>query len=224
MEITITKIVRSARKTVAIEITPDGCIIIRAPKRLSLKAIEELVQDKEKWIRGKLQEIGRQQKLLQPLQFRTGDELWFLGEKYTFTVTDGSGMIYLQGDKLYFPQEQLERGPELLSRWFKKEAEGILLERTEYFSGLTGIKHNSVKITAARKRWGSCSSKGTLSFSWRLLQAPLPVIDYVVVHELVHIEHMNHSRQFWARVEEILPDYREKREWLRQNRWLLQFL
>lgn len=223
MEITITKIVRSARKTVAIEITPEGCIIIRAPKRLSLKAIEELVQDKEKWIRGKLQEIGRQQKLRQPLQFQTGDELWFLGEKYTFTVTDGSGMIYRQGDQLYFPREQLERGPELLSRWFKKEAEGILRERTEFFSGLTGIKYNSVKIAAARKRWGSCSSKGNLSFSWRLLQAPLPVIDYVVVHELVHIEHMNHSRQFWARVEEILPDYREKREWLRENGRLLMF-
>ncbi|WP_159446801.1 M48 family metallopeptidase [Carboxydocella sp. ULO1] len=224
MQITTTKIIRSARKTVVIEITPDGCIIIRAPKRLSMKAIEELVHGKDKWIRDKLQEIQRQQKLFQPLRFETGDKLWFLGEKYTFTVTDGSGMIYLQGDKLYFPREQLERGTEQLSRWYKKEVERILLARTEYFSGLTGIKYNSVKITSARKRWGSCSSKGVLSFSWRLLQAPLQVIDYVVVHELLHIEHMNHSRQFWARVKQIIPDYRGKRDWLRENQMLLQLL
>ncbi|AVX31425.1 hypothetical protein CTH_1853 [Carboxydocella thermautotrophica] len=224
MQIEIKKIIRSNRKTIAVEIAPDSSLIIRAPKRLPLKIIKDLVQNKEKWIREKLQEIELKQKLYQPLQFKTGDELWYLGEKYIFSITDSCENIFLHDYKLYFPQDQQERAAELLKQWYKEQSKKLLPARAEYYSQLTGIKFNSIKITGARKRWGSCSSGGNLNFTWRLIMAPLRVIDYVVVHELVHIEFMNHSRQFWARVGEIMPDYKEQKQWLRENQLLLELM
>ena len=80
-----------------------------------------------------------------------------------------------------------------------------------------GIEYNNIRITSARTRWGSCSSKKNLSFSYRLIQVPLDVIDYVIIHELAHLKHMNHSKQFWNHVGSMMDDYKEKEEWLKKN-------
>ncbi len=104
--------------------------------------------------------------------------------------------------------------------WIRIAREKIV-ERCRYFSELTGYRPVSVSISSARSRWGSCGAKGTINFSWRLAMAPPEVIDYVVVHELVHLIERNHSARFWRRVAEIIPDHKLHRRWLRENGHLL---
>jgi len=107
-------------------------------------------------------------------------------------------------DFFYLSENYREKAREVFISWYKKEAKKILTERVEFYSKSTGLKPNSVKITSAQKRLGSCSSKGNLNFSWRLVMLPIRVIDYVVVHELAHLEEHNHSKNFWTKVKTIM--------------------
>ena len=105
--------------------------------------------------------------------------------------------------------------------WYKNAAREKIRQRLDWYSEASGLKYNRVNITSAMRRWGSCSGKAYLSFSWRLIMAPLKVIDYVVVHELAHIEVKNHSKNFWSKVRTIMPDYEHAKSWLRHNEFLL---
>ena len=104
-----------------------------------------------------------------------------------------------------------------LERKFRKAAKEYIPYRVEYFHKLTGGHYTSITIRDQKSRWGSCSSKGTLSFNYRLMMAPQKILDYVVVHELCHLTHMNHSPAFWSMVESILPDYKESKQWLNEH-------
>ena len=104
-----------------------------------------------------------------------------------------------------------------LEKKYRAAAKQYIYERVEYYKELTGGHYTSIRIGDQKTRWGSCSSNGTLSFSWRLMLAPPRVLDYVVIHELCHLTYMNHSREFWAKVASIDPDYREHRKWLKDN-------
>jgi len=104
---------------------------------------------------------------------------------------------------------------ELFHRWYLEQAGMVLSARSDYYSNLTGLEHTQIRITNPRTRWGSCSPSGNLNFNWRLIMAPLPVLDYVVLHEIVHLEIKNHSRKFWDKVGIYCPDYAERRRWLK---------
>ena len=106
---------------------------------------------------------------------------------------------------------------------YKKQAFEMIQRRLNWYSTITGIAYCKLKITSARTRFGSCTSKGVLSFSWRLLFYPEEVIDYVVVHELMHLKEFNHSKRFWAEVEKLIPEYNVRRKWLRDNGSLVVF-
>jgi hypothetical protein len=109
-----------------------------------------------------------------------------------------------------------------IQRWYREEAYKEIHSRCMWFSMMTGYSPASVRITDARQRWGSCTCRGGLNFSWRLIQAPLSIVDYVIVHELVHLRQPDHSRKFWAQVEAQMPDYQRRRNWLRENERLLR--
>ena len=103
-----------------------------------------------------------------------------------------------------------------------QEAQREIHARCMWFSMTTGYTPKSIRITDASQRWGSCTSTGGLNFSWRLIQAPLEIVDYVIVHELVHLRQPDHSKKFWAKVKEMMPDYERRREWLMENERLLR--
>ncbi|MBE3127600.1 MAG: M48 family metallopeptidase, partial [Candidatus Atribacteria bacterium] len=106
--------------------------------------------------------------------------------------------------------------------WYKRRAYETISRRVRLYAQKRGFKYNKINITNARKRWGSCSHQGNLSFTWRLTMAPLPIIDSVVVHELVHLELKNHSKAFWNKVGILDPEYKEHKEWLKNNGYLLR--
>lgn len=100
---------------------------------------------------------------------------------------------------------------------YRKKAEMILTERVHYYEPILGVKVNRIHIKDQKTRWGSCSSKKNVNLNWRLILAPQEVMDYVIIHELCHLIEMNHSRAFWELVESICPDYRERKQWLKEN-------
>lgn len=106
-------------------------------------------------------------------------------------------------------------------KFHKTQAKKLIPQRVEYYSTLYGIIYRRIRITSARRRFGSCNHLGNLNFTWRLVKAPLEVIDYVVVHELAHIEIRNHSKNFWRKVETLYPNYRACKKWLRERGHLL---
>ncbi|MBM4351392.1 MAG: M48 family metallopeptidase, partial [Deltaproteobacteria bacterium] len=120
-------------------------------------------------------------------------------------------------------QDHIEEARDLFVRWYKGEAKETIARRVDYYSHRMHLSPKGIKITSAQSRWGSCSRDNRLSFSWRMIMAPLNVIDYILIHELAHIKEKNHSGRFWNYLESFLPDYRKHRLWLKENGPRLRF-
>ncbi len=127
----------------------------------------------------------------------------------------------LKADRFLLERRALPQAEAAFAAWYKAQARGLVEERVRHFAARYGFSYRQVRITSARTRWGSCSSKGRLCFTWRLVMAPPECIDYVVVHELAHLRVANHSLAFWHVVSAILPDYKARRKWLHDNGRLL---
>jgi predicted metal-dependent hydrolase len=221
-EIPIGKIIRSSRRTIALEINPDATLIVRAPHRVSKSSIEEMIQQKSVWILRKFDEM--KQRPPSPChEYTEGETFLFFGRSYPLQIVKTGKTSIERSDRLYVPAALLPDIRNQLKCWYREEAHKEIQARCMWFSMKTGHVPTSISITDARQRWGSCTHKGGLNFSWRLIQAPPEIVDYVVVHELVHISQPDHSRKFWNKVREILPDYERRRKWLRENERLLKF-
>ena len=218
--IKIDKLIRSKRRTLALEITGNAELIVRAPLHAPRNYIEGFIRRKRDWIRRKLDEAARKPKAAEK-RFVDGEEFLFLGRSYKLAIVeDNTGGIVLN-DRLCLPSRFLPDAREEMTAWYRAEALRIISPRVEWYAGKTGLVPSNVRISNARKRWGSCGPNGSLNFSWRLVMAPMPVIDYLVVHELAHIAHHNHSKRYWDKVRSIMPEYAERDRWLKENQRFL---
>jgi predicted metal-dependent hydrolase len=219
-EIPVEKIVRSSRRTIALEVTSQATLIVRAPHRVPQVYIDALIREKSAWIHKKMAEM-RARPQVPVRQYEEGEVFWFLGRAYPLHYTDAPAGAIVRTDRLEVSRDLRPDMRNVLQRWYVEEAKKEIPARCMYFSMMTGHSPTSLCITNAQGRWGSCTYKGGLNFSWRLVQAPLEIIDYVIVHELVHLRQHDHSKKFWATVESLMPDYQRRREWLRENERLL---
>ena len=172
-------LIRSRRKSLAIEITPELQVVVRAPARMPVREINAFVQEKDDWSRAHLQQMAEKKRLRE--QYR----------------------------EQALSKEELQ---ELATQAMK-----LIPQKVHYYAQIIGVTYGRITIRNQRTRWGSCSGKGNLNFNCLLLLMPEEVLDYVVVHELCHRKEMNHSARFWEEVEKILPDYRQRRKWLKDN-------
>ncbi len=214
-EVKIDKIILSRRKTIALIVSADATVIVRAPMRTDLEYIKKLVFQKRIWIAKKKKLALKNGVPAKAKEFVNGEGFLYLGETYKLKI-DNCGAVKL-ADYLYFPEKYLDDGRAKMIKWYKQKAKEKIIERVNYYSQITGWKFKSLSITGAKKRWGSCGPSGSLNFSWRLIMAPFDVIDYVAVHELSHIPEKNHSKRFWNKVKAILPNYKTQRKWLKDN-------
>lgn len=219
-EIRINEIVRSRRRTITLVVTQDCTLVVRAPLGASNSHIESVVREKSAWIKKKFFEISQRPKAMAK-EFVNGEEFLYLGQAYKLCFVERARKDIELTDKICLSVQVKPIARFVLRRWYKATALKIIGQRCQWYADAIGHKPVSVKITEARKRWGSCGSKGTLNFSWRLVMAPPEVIDYVIVHELTHIGQMNHSPVFWRQVADILPDYKKQEKWLQENGGLL---
>ena len=220
-EIPVEKIIRSRRRTIGLEVTPAATLIVRAPLRAPAAYIEEIIRQKRSWILRKFDEM-KQRPLSPCYEYAEGEVFFFLGRAYPLQVVNEGSITIERSDKLNISRTRMPDIRNQIKRWYREEAHKEIHARCMWFSMKTGHVPTTIRITDARQRWGSCTHKGGLNFSWRLVQAPPEIIDYVVVHELVHISQPDHSKKFWAKVREIIPDYEQRRKWLRENERLLK--
>jgi predicted metal-dependent hydrolase len=217
MPVEIDQIIRTKRKTIALIVRPDGTLLVRAPMRASNRSIQEFVATNTRWIEKTRTRIRDSAPPLAK-QYVPGEQFEYLGQVYPLEiVTDQRKSLLLEEGKFKLAASAKDGATLVFERWYREQARQVLQERVELFAGQNGFRYSRIGVTAARTRWGSCSAKGALNFSWRLIQAPIEAVDYVVVHELVHTLIHNHSKKFWKSVEQILPDYRTRRKWLRSN-------
>ncbi len=180
-------IIRSNRKTVAIQINPDLSLTVRAPMYASQREIERILKEKEGWIRKHIEQIRER-------------------EAYSKEMQESQGK---SANRDYLTNEEIHK--------LAENALEYIPGRVHYFAKQISVTYGKITIRNQRTRWGSCSSKGNLNFNCLLMLTPPDVIDYVVVHELCHRKEMNHSKKFWAEVEKTLPNYKEQVMWLKQN-------
>lgn len=216
------RIIKTGRKTISLQITEYAELIVRAPYRVKEKEIQETIRKHSDWISKKKQEMLSKDPKFARKQFVNGEGFLYLGKYYKLRIIDGSDDQLTLHDQFILSSNKAGRARDIFLDWYRNAALIKLQERADVIAQSTGLKYYSIKITNAEKRWGSCGTKGRLNFSWRLVMAPVSVIDYVVLHELVHTAVKNHQRNFWNRVEAFMPDYRKKNEWLKQNGYLLR--
>jgi predicted metal-dependent hydrolase len=218
---------RSYQRTMNLTVRPDGHVRVTCGKRLTQKQIERFVGESETFIRKRLAEIERLRAEHPPKQYLNGEEFLFFGERWALDliwtwrpkVKVSAGERFLE--MLAPVSSSAEERRKALNRFYKKQAALHLGERVIYFSKAMGLIPSAISIRGQRSRWGSCSSDRAVSLNWKLLAAPLEVIDYVVIHELAHIRHMNHSEAFWALVEEFCPQWKTSRRWLKDHEFAI---
>ena len=209
------KLTRSKRKTVALYVRDSG-VEVRAPMKMSRSEIDRFVMSKETWITKRLAVSNEQTARRESFSLNYGDFVTYRGKEYPIAKKEGSragfdgGRFYMPPD---LPPEQIKH---ICVQIYRMLAKSNLSEKVTEFAKRMSVMPAAVKINGAKTRWGSCSAKKSLNFSWRLIMAGDEVIDYVVVHELSHITEMNHSDRFWKLVEDVLPDYRERKTRLKE--------
>jgi predicted metal-dependent hydrolase len=215
MSITVDRIIHSKRRTIALIVEDNGSITVRAPMRTPVAIIQELVTKHATWVEKKQAErhamVPPQSK-----QYQSGENFPYLGQEYALEVVQDPQKKLVLEDRFLLAESARENAELVFRNWYRLQARLIIAERVNFFADQYELQYARVRITSARTRWGSCSSKGTLSFSWRLITTPPDVVDYVIIHELAHTVHHNHSKRFWGLVEKILPDYKERRKRLKQ--------
>lgn len=205
------QLIRSKRKTLVLVVTREGELEVRAPKRISQQEIDRFVESRREWIL-RHQEQARERMAARPvLRYEIGGRFPFLGREYPVLAGQRAGFssegFRVREDQPIEPQ---------LTRLFRELAREGLARRIERYAPQVGVVPAGLRITSASTRFGSCSGKNSLSFSYKLIWAPEELVDYVVVHELCHIRQHNHSAAFWREVEAVLPDYRVREQALRE--------
>ena len=193
-------------------------MIVRSPKHIPLYYIEQLVSKRSSWIRKKINYIQSRPKVA-PKEFVEGEGFLYLGKTYGLKFVDSDEICL--GENLCIPRKMLPKASVYLKEWYRTQAAQKIQERTEWHAKKMGVDYKSINIRDAKSRWGSCNSKGALSFNWRLIMVPLEVFDYVVVHELTHLLELNHSDNFWTKVRILEPNYVKYVNWLKDNAYLL---
>ncbi len=209
---------RKRRKTISLHIKEDGKIVVYAPYRTPKWEIEKFFNEKESWIVEKRSEKKRSIKEAEKA-FISGEKFLFLGELVPLEIQDNNKEppLKLSFGKFVLDKNHIEEARNLFIKWYKEEAKERIIGRIDYYSKRLQLFPKGVKITSAKYRWGSCSRDDRLSFSWRMIMASFSIIDYILIHELVHIKEKNHSKRFWNYLESVHPDYKKHRLWLKEN-------
>lgn len=216
-------LVRSRRRNVALTVSREGTLTVRAPLRFPIDRIEAFIEEKRAWVDRVTEKMRLRSEEKGSHTYQDGEVFWYLGARYSLRLSERSTpSLSFSGNEFVLARRFHSRAKERFLAWYRREAKRVLAERVEYFARENNLHYQSIKVNTAKTRWGSCSGKGNLNFSFRLVMAPLPIIDYVVVHELVHLAHKNHFPAFWNAVAAMYPDFESARVWLKKNGHLLE--
>ena len=211
---------RSRRKTATIYVERDGRVSVQVPESLTTEEIETLLHSKRRWIYRHLAEWEELNRQKSPREYVNGEGFLYLGRSYRLKlVPDCDPPLILKGG--YFCLSTTHKSPAFADAAFKElyrdKGNARIRSRVEYFQTQMDVAPKSLRVMELKNRWGSCTPTGNLNFHWKCMMAPVSIIDYIVVHELAHLIHHNHSQAFWSEVDKVIPDYLDRKEWLRVN-------
>lgn len=211
------------RKTTDIIIERDGSICVRPPLHMSAEQVDAIVENKRIWIYKNLAEWKELNTARVKREWKNGESFLYLGRNYRFGFIDEPATaLQLKDGRFYASRSIFENAGESALRdafidFYTQKGIERLKKRVDYFTPKVGVTCNKVIVKDLGFRWATCSVNGDLSFHWKCMMAPSKVIDYIIVHELCHLHHRDHTTAFWNEVDKILPDYYERKEWLRIN-------
>lgn len=219
-------IVKSARrKTMALKVNHNG-VSVHIPSRLPLKLATHFIKQKTDWIKLKLEQQAA--RLPTEKYYRDGETFLFLGENCTLRLRQQETALSVKKIDNYIDiTGRLNRSTETsikkaLTHWYKQQAESYLTSQTQVWAEKTGLTPHSTTVKTYKARWGSCKITGEIQFNWKLILATPAVIDYVIIHELCHLIHHNHSAAFWQLVAHHYPNFKQTRQWLKDNGYRLE--
>ncbi|WP_223594548.1 M48 family metallopeptidase [Neobacillus bataviensis] len=213
------------RTSIGIMIDSYGNVEVQAPKGTPDERVLQLLEDNWDLIQQKLKEMkdrlqGPQQKIYEP-----GESFLYLGNTYPIQIFQEKNInedyVVFEGEELHIYVKQLEdeKIKHALRRFYYQQCKALVEKSIFFYQSHFKTKPRSIRITDSKTTWGTCDSRQQLTFNWRLAMAPQKVIDYVVVHEMCHMVHLNHDRSFWRLVGKIMPDYKEQENWLTLSNW-----
>lgn len=209
------EIIRRKVNHIRISVNKDKEVRVIIPMKYPVSELKSILEKKADWIKKKLEHFENLKN-----NFFNGNEneILYLGKRYLF-ILKPEMKNYFQINK---EDKKICSGVDLLNKriqehWLKQEAERVIKERISFINKDNRFKINRIYIRSQKTKWGNCSSKGNISFNWRLIKAPLEVIDYLIIHELVHLEEMNHSKAFWYKVSQLYPNFKEANKWLKKS-------
>ncbi|EYF02679.1 M48 family metallopeptidase [Chondromyces apiculatus] len=225
------------RRTVAVAVDARGEVVLSAPADTAVSRLDGVVRAKGAWILEKVRGRRGTARALPAREMRSGETFLYLGRQVRLRVEAvgateeargkalgagkartalRAGHLVVEVDEALEGAARAEGVRKALVRWYRARARARLKERVARWAAAMGVEAPEVLIREQRKRWGSCDARGVVRLNWRVIQAPLPLVDYVVVHELVHLTHPEHTREFWAALGRVMPDYEMRREELKR--------
>lgn len=204
-------------RSIRLEIRRESGLTVVVPRKYTPKQVEDILLQKARWI---LRHLTAGKPLQMPL-FKpapgNGDSLPYLGKTIELSVTAEAGKYttarFTDGRLVIALTSGVKTAP-VLEAWYRMQARRVFTQKADTFKVIMGLSYKAILIRGQKTRWGSCSASGNITLNWKLLMAPPEIIDYVIIHELAHRKHMNHSQKFWQFVEHYCPGWKESRKWL----------
>lgn len=230
------KVVYRKRKNISIRIIPKNIIEIISPKSISISFLKKVLEEKSSWIMKTLDKFENVDESFKNRKYVSGEIFYYLGKEYKLKIIEDKNITnkahsycYINIEKenliIYTNNNEAEYIRNELKKWYKIESEKIVIRRLEILkresSIINQLTPNIIKIKEQRKRWGSCTSQKNIYINSRISMTRIDVIDYILVHEFSHLVHMNHSKDFYNFLGQILPKFRECEKWLKENSYKL---
>ena len=213
-------LVRSRRKTASIYIERDGKVSVLVPEKLTIRQVEEVLESRRKWIYQSLAEWQDLNANRIQRDYVNGEGFLYLGRTYRLKLVSDLPEPLMLKDGYFCLRATKGPAPDadaVFREFYRVKGATRIPPRVAYFQAKMGVKSKSIKIMELKHRWASCTTNGNLNFHWKCMMAPLTIIDYIVVHELAHLIHANHSTAFWNEVDKVMPDFQDRKNWLRDH-------
>lgn len=212
------RLIRSARRSVAIYVERDGTVSVRAPQAATDEQIQRVVERKRPWIYRNLALWKELNPVPVAREMVSGESFYFLGQPCVLDIRkDAEKPLTLDGDRFILRADRRAKADELIRAFYRRAGYERLPGLIAAHARSMGVKPGKLRVWELKHRWASCSPAGNLNFHWRALSAPLDVLEYLVVHELAHLKERGHTPRFWKEVEKVMPDWKGRAEWLKRN-------
>jgi hypothetical protein len=217
-------IIRRKRKTLELRVFPDK-IEVRSPNYVNENSVKNFLELKKAWIDVQVRKYSQYGSLLpHNRKYNSGELFLYLGKKYELRVIDSfENKVDNDDENIYVYSKNSDKKiiSKMLFVWYNKNAFEIIRKRVDYLKNFFSIKPSSIQIKDLKSCWGRCYSDGRIIFNWKIIMSDVKILDYVIIHEFSHLFHMNHGKAFWNLVKNVCPDYKIRRQWLKNYGFLL---